>query len=143
MDYKIIGKTGGAPAYDAAVWSVQYIEGEREVTEEVEKKILEGIHRGIDACLFLDPDGEDSFMEALSDGQWCALGCSYDGGQENYYSYNPAYEASEEYTPLKSGGQTPVQKKLALTDLDAACKAVAYFMHTGKRYPGIDWAQQL
>ena len=143
MDWEVIAKTGEVPPYDSAVTKVQYIEGEAEVTEKVISGILKRIPRGIDVCLFLDPDGEDSFLEILSDGEWCALGCSYDCGQENYYSYNPAYEASEEYTALRSGGQSPVQKRFALTDMDAACKAAEYFIRTGERYPGIDWARQL
>lgn len=92
--------------------------------------------------LFLDPDGEGDFLEVLCDGAWLALGCS-DSGQENYYSFNPDFSGVQEPTGLLSGGQSPVEKELALTDIEAGVKAVEYFIHTGQLYPGIDWAKQL
>lgn len=85
------------------------------------------------------------------------LGCSFDrdGEFENYYTYNAAYADTAEqieqfqysdktvWTPLESGGQSPVPKMEAITDMEAGRKAVEYFIHTGKLYPGIDWARQL
>jgi len=44
---------------------------------------------------------------------------------------------------VQSGGQSPVEKYLALTNMEAGVKAVEYFIRTGKLYPGIDWAGQL
>ena len=92
--------------------------------------------------LFLDPDGEGEFMEVLCNGTWLALGVS-DGGAENYYSYNPDFKGVKEPTGLQSGGQSPVEKELALTDIEAGVRAVEYFIHTGELYPGIDWVKQL
>lgn len=96
-------------------------------------------------------------MEVLSDGEWLSLGCSFDrdGEFENYYTYNAAYADTAEqieqfqysdktvWTPLESGGQSPVPKMEAITDMEAGRKAVEYFIHTGKLCPGIDWARQL
>lgn len=143
MNYKVLPKTEKIPVYDSAALEVQFIDNGEAVTEASVAALLEQIPKGIAVCLFLDPDGEESFMEVLSDGKWLALGCSYDFGTENYYSYNAEYGVSEEYTPLKSGGQSPVKKAFALTDFETGKEAVAYFIHTGKRYPGIDWAKQL
>ena len=147
MEYEILEKCAEIPAYDPAAIKVRHIEagfvGEAaEISEKEVMAVLERVGKGMEAYLFLDPDGEESFLEVLSDGKWLALGCSYDFGQENYYSYNPDYADSREYTPLKSGGQSPIEKRLALTDLEAGRKAVEYFFRTGKPYPSIQWAKQ-
>ena len=44
---------------------------------------------------------------------------------------------------VQSGGQSPIEKYLALTNMEVGVKAVEYFIRTGKLYPGIDWAEQL
>ena len=59
----------------------------------------------------------------------------------NYY--NADFSGSEELTPLLSGGQSPVEKYLAIQDIEAGIKAVEYFIRTGGFYPGIDWAHQI
>ncbi len=147
MEYEILEKSAEIPVYDPTALAVQYIDAgflndAEEVTEKEVTAVLERIGKPMQAYLFLDPDGEASFLEILSDGKWLALGCSYDFGQKNYYSYNLDYADSGEYTPLKSGGQSPVEKRLALTDFAAGRKAVEYFIRTGKPYPGIYWAKQ-
>ena len=81
--------------------------------------------------------------KVLCDGEWLALGFCGDFGQNNYYSYNPAYAGVTEKTPLRSGGQSPIEKELALQDIEAGVKAVEYFIRTGEFYPGIDWGKQL
>ena len=65
------------------------------------------------------------------------------GTNEVYYSYNPCFAGTEELSPLESGGQSPVEKYLAINDIDAGVKAVEYFIRTGELYPGIDWAKQI
>lgn len=45
------------------------------------------------------------------------------------------------YTALNSGGQSPIPKIQAITDIGEGVKAVEYFIRTGELYPGIDWAQ--
>lgn len=96
-------------------------------------------------------------MEVLSDGEWLSIGCSFDreGEFQNYYTYNADYESTSEeiekfnysdktvWTTLESGGQSPIPKIEAITDMEAGVKAVEYFIHTGELYPGIDWACQL
>ena len=147
MELEIMPKQDKIPDYDREALAVQYIDAPfiddpNDVTEDSIAEILKRIPTCVEAYLFLDPDGEDSFLEVLSDGEWLALGCSFDGGQENYYSYNASYADSKDWTPLRSGGQSPVEKYLALTDLEAGAAAVEYFIRTGKLYPGIDWAKQ-
>ncbi len=144
MEYEIISKQAEIPDYDRLAVCVQYIQGlESEITEARIQALLAAVPDGVDECLFLDPDGEGDFMEVLCDGEWLALGCCFDDGGECYYSYNPAYAESEELTGLDSGGQSPIEKRLALTDMEAGAEAVEYFIRTGKLYPGIDWAKQL
>ena len=96
-------------------------------------------------------------MEVLSDGKWLSLGCCfYRNGKDEYYvTYNPDYAQIAEqiekadysdqsvWTALKSGGQSPVSKLEAVTDLEVGVKAVEYFIRTGELYPAIDWLHQL
>ena len=53
-----------------------------------------------------------TFTSPSPGAEWLALGCSSNGGQENYYSYNPAFAGTEELCPLTSGGQSPIEKYL-------------------------------
>ena len=113
MKLQIIPRQDAIPAFDPQTIRIQHIayypsgntyEG-NEITEKVVSKILSEIPRGIEVRLSLDPYGETDFLEIICDGEWLALGCSSNGGQENYYSYNPAFAGTEELCPLTSGGQ--------------------------------------
>lgn len=165
MGMEVLAKQDKIPSWDTNAIAVKHIEyypygdtyEEDQITPEIIAKILEEIPQGINLYLFLDPYGECDFMEVLSDGEWLSLGCSFDrdGEFENYYTYNAAYADTAEqieqfqysdktvWTPLESGGQSPVPKMEAIKDIEAGRKAVEYFIHTGKLYPGIDWARQL
>ena len=149
MEVQILPKQDTVPAFDAKAIQVQYMEYGRKsyrgdkITEDLISRFLKQIPSGVDAILYLDPDGEDNWMEVLCDGEWLALGFSGDFGENNCYSYNPAFAGSADMTGLKSGGQSPVEKMLALQDIQAGVKAVEYFIRTGELYPGIDWAKQL
>ena len=44
---------------------------------------------------------------------------------------------------MVSDGQSPIEKYLALTDIEAGVKAAEYFIRTGQLYPGIDWTEQV
>ena len=149
MELQIIPKQDHIPEFDNQAIQVQYMElgcknysGDK-ITEDLISKFLKQIPSGMDAILYLDPDGEDNWMEVLCDGEWLALGFSGDFGENNYYSYNPAFAGKPDMTKLKSGGQSPVEKMLAIQDMEAGVKAVEYFIRTGEFYPGIDWAKQL
>ena len=149
MELEIISKQDTIPGYDSGAVRVQYMEyagksySGNQITEKLLAEFLQKIPSGTEAVLYLDPDGEDDWMEVLCDGEWLSLGFSGDFGENNFYSYNPAFAGNSEITPLKSGGQSPVEKMLALRDLEAGVKAVEYFIRTGELYPGIDWAKQL
>ena len=149
MELQIIPKQDYIPEFDNQAIQVQYMEFGRKnyssdkITENLISKFLKQIPSGMDAILYLDPDGEDNWMEVLCDGEWLALGFSGDFGENNYYSYNPAFAGKPDMTKLKSGGQSPVEKMLAIQDVEAGVRAVAYFIRTGGFYPGIDWAKQL
>lgn len=165
MEMEIISKQETIPAFDTNAVAVKHIEyypygdtyDESQITSELIAEILAEISHGISIYLFLDPDGECDFMEVLSDGEWLSIGCSFDrnGKWQNYYTYNAAYADTAEqikkfnysdrsvWTALESGGQSPVPKMEAITDMEAGIKAVEYFIRTGELYPGIDWAHQL
>ena len=153
MEPKIIPKQEIIPSFDANAVAVKHIEyypyggtyNEDEITPALISKILKEVPKGIGIYLFLDPDGE-----------WLFLGyCFQDesGRFDNWCSYNPDYADTIEqirdadfsnkkiYTPINSGGQTPIPKIYAITNMDAGVKAVEYFIRTGERYPGIDWSR--
>lgn len=162
---EIISKKESIPTFDMDIIAVKHIEyypgggiyDEAQITPELIGKILAEVPQGISIYLFLDPYGECDWMEVLSDGEWLSLGCSFDrnGEYHNYYTYNSAYADTAEminkfnysdkstWTSLESGGQSPVPKMEAITDMENGVKAVEYFIHTGELYPGIDWAHQL
>ena len=165
MEIEIIPKQESIPSFDSNEVVVKHIEyypyggayDEPQITSKLIAEILAEIPHGISIYLFLDPDGECDFMEVLSDGEWLSIGCSFDcdGEWQNYYSYNATYaDMSEQikkfnysdksvWTQLESGGQSPVPKIQAITDIEAGIKAVEYFIRTGELYPGIYWAHQL
>ena len=111
MELQIIPKQDYIPEFDNQAIQVQYMEFGRKnyssdkITENLISKFLKQIPSGMDAILYLDPDGEDNWMEVLCDGEWLALGFSGDFGENNYYSYNPAFAGKPDMTKLKSGGQ--------------------------------------
>lgn len=154
MDLQIIPKQDANWDFDATAIKIKFIEyavehptGEviegDDITEEVISELLDCIMSGTSVYLSLVPNGEDDLLEVLSDDTWLALGYSSNGGQENYYSYNPDFAGSEELTPLLSGGQSVVEKYLALTDKKAGLKTVEYFIRTGELCHNIDWAKRL
>ena len=158
MDLEIIPKQNATLDFNPKEIKVQYIEytdpvdhpfgniieGD-DITEEVISELFKNVMSGTSVYLSLIPHGEDDWLEVLSDDTWLALGYSSNGVQDNYYSYNPDFansERAEEMTPLLSGGQSEVEKYLALTDKQAGLKAVEYFIRTGKLSHNIDWAKQ-
>lgn len=165
MEIEIISKQETIPAFDTNAVAVKHIEyypyggtyDEPQITSKLIAEILAEISHGISIYLSLDPDGECDFMEVLSDGEWLSIGCSFDrnGKWQNYYTYNAAYADTAEqikkfnysdrsvWTALESGGQSPVPKMEAITDMETGIKAVEYFIRTGELYPGIDWVHQL
>lgn len=154
MNLQIIPKQNVITDFESTAIKIQYIEYTEyhpsgniiegdEITEEVISELLKQILSGTSVYLSLAPYCEDNWLEVVSDSTWLALGYSSNGGQDNYYSYNPAFEGIEEMTPLLSGGQSPIEKYLALTDKQAGLKAVEYFIRTGELSHNIDWAKQI
>lgn len=150
MKVKIIPKQDNIPAFNEKAIMLQHIDyydwsntsydGD-EITEEIVAKVLKEIPNGIDIYLSLIPDGEDDWLEVNCNGEWLALGFTSDN--EGYSSWNPEYAGVEELAPVQSGGQSPIEKCFALTDIELGVKAVEYFIRTGKLYPCIDWAEML
>lgn len=163
MELQVLPKKENIPAFDKQAIKLQNItyldapyneyEGE-EITEDVIAEVLRKIPVGINIYLSLQPFGEDDWLEVNCNGEWLSLGYSSQDGQDNYYSYNIAFADTAErvkeedfsdetiYSPLESGGQTPIPKIQALTDIEAGVKAVEYFIRTGELYPGIDWLHE-
>jgi len=152
MDFQVISKQEAIPTLDTQSIKIKHIAyypsrngeyEEEQITETLIAKLLSQIPKGINVNLSLIPYGEDDWLEVVCDGTWLALGYCSDGGCDNYYSYNADFAGTAEFTPLKSGGQSPIEKYLAIQDISAGVKAVEYFIRTGELYPGIDWAHQL
>ena len=163
MKSQMLPKQAYIPPFDSQAIKVQHIEyfdplyqeyhGEK-ITEQVIAEVLKKIPSGINIYLFLDPCGEDNWLEVNCDGKWIAIWFWGDLGENTYFSYNPAFvdtagqvskmDFSDKsiYTDLKSGGQSPIAKIHALTDIETGIKAVEYFIRTGAFYPGIDWLQE-
>ena len=163
MNFQVIPKKEAIPSFDRNVVAVKHIEyypfgdiyEQNEIHQEVILKILKEIPEGFAGYFFLDPDGEMDWMEVVSDGEWIYLGCCFDtedaGDFSCAYSYNPEFADTAEllekadfsdktlYTSMDSGGQSPIPKIQAITDLEAGIQAVEYFIYTGQLYPGIDW----
>ncbi len=160
MSYQIIPKKDTPPEYDSKSVKIKYAEyysfgglyRDEEITEDVIAQMLCDIREGVDLYLFLDSDGEEDFLEVVSDGEWLSLGYCFDGGETICYSYNPDYAEylenddllyRERYAPIESGGQSPIEKFTAIKDIKAGVRAVEYFIRTAQRDPRIDWVQQL
>lgn len=163
MGQQIIAKKESIPAFDRQAIKVRHIEyfdppyqtyEEEEITEEIIADVLKNIPGGINIFLYLDPGGENNVLEVNCDGEWISLGFSGDFGQNNYYCYNPAFAGTADqinkaefedksiWTDLESGGQSPIPKIQAISDIELGVKAVEYFIRTGEFYPGIDWLHE-
>ncbi len=167
MKPKIIPKQEIVPSFDPNAVAVKYMEyyhpsgksyKEDEITPEIISKILKEVPKNINIDLFLDTDGENDWLEVLSDGEWLYLGRFrfYQNGKEDeyFFTYNPDYASTAAqivesdysdksvWTELVSGGQSLIPKIQAITDMESGVKAVEFFIRTGELYPGIDWVQE-
>lgn len=160
MSSEIISRQEVIPPFNQNAVAVKYIEydniyDEADITPELIARILKDIPEGVEIRLYLDPDGEGDFLEVLSDGEWLSLGSSMEQKEDGcYYSYNVDYANTADevekfnysdtdvWSNLASGGQSPIPKIQAITDMDAGVKAVEYFIRTGEFYPGIDWLHE-
>ncbi len=143
MEVKMIPKQENIPDFDTKAIQIKHTDyydppyssyEADEITEEVISKILEEIPQGLNIYLYLDPYGEVDQLEVNCDWEWLAIGLSLHGGtkdEKNYYSYNPEYAGVEEFAHVQSGGQSPIEKYLALTNMEVGVKAVEYFIRTG------------
>lgn len=165
MEYHIRPKQKAVPEFEHQAIAVKHIEyypddgswDEKEITPELIARILEDIPHGCDLFLSLDPYGETDFMEVMSDGKILSLGCMFDAETDylNCYSYNSDFAHTYElidkmdfkdksvWSSLVSGGQSPVPLVHTMTDMELGLKAVAYFIATGKLYPGMDWVEEV
>lgn len=163
MELQVLPKQDTIPAFDKQAIKLQHIayfdapyneyEGE-EITEDVITEVLRKIPAGINIYLSLIPYGEDDWLEVNCNGEWLSLGYSSQNGQNNYYSYICSFADTAEqigeadfsdetiYSPLESGGQSPIPKIQAITDIETGVQAVEYFIRTGELYPGISWLHE-
>lgn len=163
MGFEVIPKKSKIPDFDRQTIKLQHIayfdapyheyEGE-EITEDVIAELLRKIPAGLNIYLSLVPSGEESWLEINCNGEWLALFYWSQDGQDNYFSHNPAFADTldrimegdlsdkDMLSPLISGGQSPVPKVEAITDIESGVKAVEYFIRTGEFYPGIDWMHE-
>ena len=149
VELQILPKQDKIPEYDPTAVRARYIEyhsgevyRENEMNEALIADLLNDIPVFLEAMIYLDPRGEDDWMEVLSDGEWAALSFVSQKWQVSYYSYHPYMDGMREYTTLRSEGEVRVEACFALKDMARVRRAVEYFIRTGELYPGIDWAKQ-
>ena len=158
MDYQVFPQQEQIPPFDRQALAIQHIAYDSgksyekdQITPQLVQQLLAQFSQGISVYLSVDPNGEEDWLEVVSDGEWLCLIHCLDEGEDCYTCYNPAFSDTVEqieacdfcdeavWSPIESGGQTPIPKLQAIQDMDAGTKAVEYFLYTGQRYPGIDW----
>lgn len=165
MEFEIITKTEGNAPYDHSAIAIKSIEydfleksyKENEITDTVIKDVLDEIRKGTDIFFYLDINGETDYMNVLSGDGWITFLvqlCEENDEDHYYFCYNPKFQHTKElleednsfsdelYTPLELGGQSPVPKIQALTDIEAGIRAAEYFIRTGKLSREIDWIKE-
>ena len=122
-------------------FAIHFLNDEDEpVTEETVDKLIQEIreNRCESALLGLDEYGEEEFLSIdIVDG-WAALAFNTydeDGDAHLYQPVNPEFAGSEEDAPVSIGGQTPVLKRNALSDLNLVAECVLHFARTGELSP--------
>ena len=159
MEFQIIPKKETNLSYAKETLAVKSIEycftcqhfDEQQIDSARIDDVLNKVREGEEEiCLFAGPDEESDRMEIMSNGTWLSLTCCFDL-DKYYFCYNEAFAETAAlldeadffdetvYTGLESGGQSPIPKIQAITDLEAGIQAVEYFIYTGQLYPGIDW----
>jgi len=121
---------------------IQYVGGMDEINENTVQGIIEKIRQGTyaDVYLSLDPDGDDRYMQMESTDGWIFLQYCEEVNRTWYSSYNVEYADSDEEAPIIcSDGQSVVEKKYTMHNLDLAVKCIEYFIRTGQLYPGMEW----
>lgn len=125
---------------------VQYAEGMGELTEAAVKRLLKKIRKG--TCkrvyLALDPDGESSYLEMLSENRHAFLVIGEEWLDGNtvrwrfYTSCDVRFAGSGEAAPIRAG-QDVILKCDTIQDLELAAKCVEWYIRTGMPYPGMEW----
>lgn len=122
---------------------IRYIGREMgEITEDAVQKVIERIRQGVytDVYLSLDSDGTDRYMQMESTDSWIFLQYCEEINRTWFSGYNAEYANSNEQAPiLCSDGQSVVEKKYTINNLDLAVKCIEYFIRTGQLYPGMEW----
>ena len=146
---EISTKQDTVPEFDKTAIAVTGIESypdhthlkPEEITQDAITCLLKQLANGDDLFFYLDEYQELEFLDAICDGEWISL--LYSNKDISYSCYNTDFEGVEEDCPLEYGGQSPIRKFYALTDIQLGLEAVEYFIHTGKLYPKIEWAKLL
>ncbi len=130
-------------------YQVLYIDSGREtvegldITENYLRKLLKKIQKGNGDMMYfsLCPFGEGEALELDMAEGWAALNYSNEDDTAYYSIYNPEQAGNTELAPPEVGGQSPIPMFHATDDLSLVADCVAYFIKTGKLYPGAYWAK--
>lgn len=126
--------------------AIPFLDGSRTTWESL-NELLEEIREGnyiYCSCLSMDEYCEEDFFSIDLKNGWVALMYNTwdeEGDAHGYLPVNPEYEDSEEDAPVDIGGQTPVLKRNALTDLNLAAECVLHFAKTLELYPNVKWEE--
>lgn len=112
-----------------------------ETRQKMTDQLTDAIRRGRvrEFSLSFEPWCEGHYLTADIACGWAAV--RYEDNDDNicYTSYNPDYDTVETLAPVEIGGQTPVAKMWALTDMEEVARIVRHFLETGQLAPGSKW----
>lgn len=114
-----------------------------DITEDYLRKLLKKIRKGNGEMMYfsLCPFGEGEALELDMAEGWATLNYSNEDDSAYYSIYNPKQAGNMELALPEVGGQSPVPMVHATEDLSLVADCVAYFIKTGKLYPGAFWAK--
>ncbi len=114
-----------------------------EITQDYIKALQKMIKKGNEKMIYisLSPYGEGDALQLDTAEGWAALSYEEEESSVWYTLYNPKHAKDRELAPPEGGGQSPIPKMHATQDLELVANCVAYFIKTGKLYPGAYWAK--
>ncbi len=113
----------------------------RKITQKVVEKLIEKIkNKKIhELMLSLEYWGEDEYMTLSIFRKGVLLSFTDDQKKLCYILYDPTHPV--DWTQVEDEGLGDDPGEYATTDLNLAAECVAYFIKTGKLYPGAYWAR--
>lgn len=115
----------------------------REITQKVVEKLIKKIHkRKLDELyLSLEYWGEEENMTLTMSGEGVCVACYEEEQQINYCLFDPKHPVDWGSVSQVSDQDADDFGEYATDNFELAADCVAYFIKTGRRYPGAYWAK--